>query len=145
MRVREAMMTANQVCHPEDTLADATASIWKSDCNSIPVIDWEDRMLGQISDLDVQAALDRTDRAATEVQVSEAVSHDVVTCSPDDDIHDGLRLLHKSGSKWLPVIDHDRKLLGIFTLDVLLERRKASGDDMGVSESELLKFSYGDL
>ncbi|HEY7305225.1 MAG TPA: CBS domain-containing protein [Bryobacteraceae bacterium] len=145
MRVRDVMTAGVQACHPEDTLADATARIWKSGSDWLPVTDWEDRLLGQISESDVQAALDRNGRAATEVPVSEAMSHNVRTCSPEDEIQETLHLMRESGSMHLPVIDPNRKLLGVFSLKALLEQRKESGENMGISDSELLEFSYGDL
>ena len=145
MQVRDVMTTGIQACHAENTLAEAIASMWKWDSDSLPVIDWEDRILGQISDRDVQTALGRTTHTATEVSVGEAMSHTVTTCSPDDDLHRALHVMRESRSARLPVVDPDRKLLGVFSLKALLERRRESDDDMGVAESELLEFSYGDL
>jgi len=145
MQVCDVMTTGIQACHTEDTLADAITRMWKGDSDWLPVIDWEDRILGQISDHDVQTALGRTSHTATEVSVGEAMSHTVTTCSPNDELQQALHVMRESRSARLPVVDPDRKLLGIFSLRALLERRKESGDDMGVGESELLEFSYGDL
>lgn len=115
MQVQEIMKAGIQVCHPEDTLADATTWMWKAGSDSLPVIDWNNRILGQISGEDVQAALANTGRSADEFPVGEAMSHDVKTCSPEDKIQDVLHSMRESGSTWVPVVDSDRKLLGVFS------------------------------
>jgi len=144
MRVHEIMNKAVNACHPEDSLAEATAVMWKLDSDSLPVIDWQDQIAGLITARDVEAALRNTNRPAPEVQVSDAMSHTIVSCSPEDDIHEAVGLIRKFGCRRLPVVNKDGKLIGIFSLTALLDRRK-EGDDLGISESELLELSYGDL
>jgi CBS domain-containing protein len=54
--------------------------------------------------------------------------------------------MQKSGLRRLPVIDEEGRLVGIFTLTTLLKRRETFRDeDLGISESQLLELSYGDL
>lgn len=126
MRVIDAMTTGAQVCHPEDTLADAATRIWKTESDPLPVVDWQNRIMGYISARDVEVALERTGRAADEVQVSEAMSHDVTVCFPNDKIADAVRVMRESGVAQFTVVDADRKFLGTLSLNAVVESQRAS-------------------
>jgi predicted transcriptional regulator len=119
------MTTGAQVCHPEDTLADATARIWKAESDPLPVVDWQNRIIGQLSAREVEVVLERTGRTAEEVQVSEALSHDVTGCFPNDKITDAVRVMRESGLAQLPVIDADRQFLGTLSLGTVAGGQKA--------------------
>jgi predicted transcriptional regulator len=90
MQIRNIMTKAVHVCHPEDSLANAAALMWKSDSDCLPVVDWQDRMVGQVTAQDLKGALDTSKRAAPDVEVSEAMSHNLVSCSPEHDIRDAI-------------------------------------------------------
>src|SRR5579875_70616 len=117
MKVRDLMTTGIPACHPEDTLADATTWMWKSDCDCLPVVDWEGHVIGQISDKDVRIALNDTTRTAADVQVSEAVATSTSKCSPDDELDQALHSMRENALRLIIVVNADDTPAGVLNAD----------------------------
>ena len=57
-----------------------------------------------------------------ELKVADIMDRDVVTASPDDDVRALIRLLREHELPGVPVVDDDRKLIGIVTESDLILR-----------------------
>lgn len=88
------------------------------------VVDEENRLLGVLSLRDlVLATLDKP--------ISEIMNPDVVVLPPDMDVEEVARLFDKYNFLALPVVDKDRKLLGVVTVDDVMDvMQKEATEDL---------------
>lgn len=128
MKVRELMTTrAASVCS-DDSLGTAAQAMWDCDCGSVPVKDGNTgQVIGMITDRDICMATWSKDRAPSAIRVSEAVSGQLFSCKPDDSVAAAEQLMCRKQIRRIPVLDQDRKLLGILSLADIATRAKSSG------------------
>ena len=128
MRVLDIMRREVMVCTPESTLASAGRHMAEADCGVLPVVDEASRVVGMLTDRDVCITLALRDRRPSEVTVRQAMSGDVYSCRVGDDIREALATMRQRRVRRLPVVDADRHLAGILSLDdVVLEARPFEG------------------
>ncbi|HEY7547502.1 MAG TPA: CBS domain-containing protein [Blastocatellia bacterium] len=128
MKVNDLMITEVKRCGPGTNLAEAVATMWAADCGVLPVVDWDQRVIGVVTDRDISIALGTRNKLASEIAVGEVISGNVFACLPDDDIHDALRIIQTQRVRRLPVIDREGKLQGILCLDdIALHAEKGDG------------------
>ena len=100
---------------PTATVREAAQRMRSRDVGSLPVCDGT-RLLGMITDRDitVRAIADGRDPASTPVR--EAMTPDVVYAFEDDDLPKVARLMQDKQIRRLPVVNHEKKLVGIVAL-----------------------------
>lgn len=128
MKVRDIMIHPVQSCGPETNLAAAAMMMWDGDCGVLPVVNFEGKVVGMITDRDICMAAATKNRPASEITVFETITGQVHACRPDDDIHDAMETMAKHQVRRLPVLDDDRNLVGILSLnDIVLHAGEAKG------------------
>ncbi len=118
MKVRDIMTAQPTCCGPEMNLAAATELLWKKDCGALPVVD-DGRLAGIVTDRDICITLGTRGRLAAEIKVGEIATHDVQTCSPEDDVNSAMAGMRRAKVHRLPVVGVGGKLVGIVALNDL--------------------------
>jgi CBS domain-containing protein len=77
--------------------------------------------VGVLTDRDITVAVVAKDLDARTISVGEAMSGDLLTVREDDSVIEALRLMRERGVRRVPVTQRDGTLVGIVTLDDLLE------------------------
>lgn len=119
-KISEVMTSDVKVVRPEDSLQRAASLMAEEDVGSVPVCDGE-RLQGMITDRDI------TIRAVArgldcETSVREVMTEDLVWCNESDDTQEVLRRMADRQIRRIPVIDANRKLVGIVALgDLAIE------------------------
>lgn len=116
MRVQDIMTTSPEVCRPEDTLAEAVAQLWNVDCGVLPVVDHAGHLAGIVTDRDICIALGTRNERASEVRVRTVMRTALEVCNPEDDVVSALARMGNRRVRRLPVVDDERRLLGIVSL-----------------------------
>ncbi|MBL8750088.1 MAG: CBS domain-containing protein [Planctomycetes bacterium] len=119
MKIRELMCSVVHSCGPQDSLAAAARPMWEHDCGMLPVVHADGRVVAAITDRDICMAGWTRGRALSELRVADAMSRDVVTCSPDEDVAAAAAKMAQRQVHRLPVVDAAGKLLGILSLNDL--------------------------
>lgn len=113
-----------QVCtiEPQQTLREAARRMKELDVGALPVCDGE-RILGMLTDRDVtiRAVADGLDAEAT--CVSDVMSPGIEFATIDQDAAEVMRLMGDKQIRRLPVVDLDRRLVGIVSLGDLALRQ----------------------
>jgi len=140
MKVRE-LMTENAVfCRSELNLAAVGSLMWEHDCGFIPVVDDAEKVTGVITDRDICIALSTRDRQPSQITVGEVTSIPAFVCSPDDDIQTALETMSKERLHRLPVVNADRGLVGILSInDILLHAEKSAGKTPEISYDDVVQ------
>jgi CBS domain-containing protein len=103
-----------QIIGPEETIQDAALVMCEIDAGALPVGD-DERLLGMITDRDI--AVRAVARGMTpDCRVSEVMSREVLYCFEDEDVDDVLRNMGDIKVRRLPVVDRQKRLVGIISL-----------------------------
>jgi CBS domain-containing protein len=132
MQVRDVMTKNVEVIRPEDTLRDAAQKMKALDVGAMPVCDGE-RLVGMLTDRDItiRAAAEGLDPNQTTAQ--ETMTSEVYYCFENQNIEDAALLMMEKQIRRLPIINNEKKLVGIVSLgDVAVDTRddKLSGSTL---------------
>jgi CBS domain-containing protein len=127
MRVKEVMVGTPFTCPKDENLGTATELMWKGNCGFLPVTDSDGKVCGVITDRDICIALGTRNQVAGEVRVREVMSDKLFACSPEDEIHVALLTMREGRVRRLPVIDFDKKAVGVLSMDDALIHAEPSG------------------
>ncbi|MEJ1161619.1 CBS domain-containing protein [Prosthecomicrobium sp. N25] len=128
MRVSEVMTRDPVVIRPSETIRRAAQMMDEYNIGAIPVCDGQ-RLVGMVTDRDITIRATAAGRNPDETPVSEAMSGDLRTCWLDDDVEEAARVMSEVQIRRLPVIDGDRRLVGVVALGDLATDR--AGDVAG--------------
>lgn len=117
MKVNDVMTHAPQTSRPGDSIAAAVQIMWDHDCGCVPVLDEDGRLAGILTDRDACMSALHQGRPLHELLVANAMSRDVVVCRPHDAIEDAMILMRRARVRRLPVVDRERRVVGILSLN----------------------------
>jgi CBS domain-containing protein len=134
MQVREVMTPEVTTVRPDSTLTEIARIMREQDIGSVPVTENE-QLLGMVTDRDIVVrgvveGHDGLDRTAADV-----MSPDVRCCTTNDDVEEVLRDMGNRQVRRLPVVDDDRRLVGIVSLGDL--SREAKPQETGKSLKDI--------
>ncbi len=134
MRVSEIMTRDVHLASPNDTITAVARQMAENDIGFMPVGD-HDRLIGMITDRDivVRGVADGMDPQA---RVADIMTTDVKYCFDDDEVDDVARNMGDIQVRRLPVVNHDKQLVGIVSLaDAAREQPQMAGAGLkGVTE-----------
>jgi CBS domain-containing protein len=105
-----------KTCGPRDSLSHAAQLMWDADCGSIPVVGKGEILMGMITDRDLAMAAYTQGKALQQMEVQQAMAHDVVAASDHSTIGELLGVMSTHQLRRLPVVDGQGRLLGIVAL-----------------------------
>ena len=112
--VSEVMTQQVKLATPEQTIQQVAGMMADLDAGIIPVTD-KDRLIGMVTDRDI--AVRAVARGLPpETQVRQVMSKEVKYCFDDDDLDEVARNMADIKVRRLPVINHDKRLVGILSL-----------------------------
>jgi CBS domain-containing protein len=119
-QINQVMSRDVRVVPPSATLQHAAEQMRSLDVGAMPICDGK-KLIGMITDRDiaVRAVADGKDPKTT--KVSDVMSAEVVWCFDDDDVTDVARVMGERQIRRIPVVDHDKKLVGIVALKDVAE------------------------
>ena len=115
MQLKEIMTPAVEVVSPEASIREAAEKMRHLDIGPLPVCDG-DRLVGMLTDRDitVRAVADGRDPVTTLVR--EVMTPDIVYGFDDQDVQDANRLMEQYQIRRLPVLNRNKRLVGIVSL-----------------------------
>ena len=114
MKVREAMTREVRLVRPEQTIREAAALMAQLDIGALPVED-NDRMVGMITDRDIAVRAVAHGRGP-DTKVREVMSTEVLYCFEDQTVDEVTRNMADVRVRRLPVVNRDKRLVGILSL-----------------------------
>ena len=123
MKVNDLMTSDPATVGPDDACASAATLMREEDCGATPVVR-DGKLVGIVTDRDIAIRAVAEGRDAKTLKVSEIMSADPITVSPDTDGDEASRLMAEHQVRRLPVVQ-DGHLLGIL-VTAQLARRESS-------------------
>ena len=125
--IAEIMSTNVRTIQPQESLRRAAQCMQELDVGALPVCDGE-RLLGMLTDRDITVRGIADGLNPDQACVSDIMSPEVEYCTVDQDADDAKRLMGAKQLRRLPVIDKDRRLVGIVSLGDLATRESGHID-----------------
>ncbi|MGQ9369206.1 CBS domain-containing protein [Azospirillum sp. ST 5-10] len=114
MRVNEAMTRDVRIASPDQSIREAASLMAEIDAGALPVGDG-DRLVGMITDRDI-AIRAVAQGKGPDAKVRDVMTQDVKYCYEDEDVDHVARNMGDIQVKRLPVVNRDKRLVGIVAL-----------------------------
>lgn len=115
MKINEIMTGEVEVIRPEATIQEAAEKLRTLGVGSLPVCNGE-QLVGMITDRDIAVRAVAAGRNPSATTVEEIMTSKVVWCFEDQTVEEAGQMMKENQIRRLPVISHDRKLVGILAL-----------------------------
>jgi CBS domain-containing protein len=124
MKVSKIMSRDVTLLNPQQTICVAASLMAEIDAGALPVGE-NDRLVGMITDRDIVVRAVAQGRSA-DTKVADVMSKEVLYCFDTDNIDDVARNMGKARVRRLPVVNRDKRLVGIVSLGDLARNDDAT-------------------
>jgi CBS domain-containing protein len=118
------MTQSVRIASPDETLRDAANAMARLDAGALPVSE-NDRLVGMITDRDI-AIRGVAAGKGPDTRIRDVMSTDIKYCFDDEDAQDVLRNMSDLKVRRLPVVNRDKRLVGIISLGDLAMNGEAA-------------------
>lgn len=135
MNVADVMTKQVETISPQQTIGEAAQLMQQLDTGVLPVGE-NDRLVGMITDRDIVVRAVAQGRGP-DAGVREAMTESVLYCFDDDSIEDAASQMGEAQVRRLPVVNRDKRLVGIIALGDLAQAADSGTVDAaltGISE-----------
>jgi len=133
MKVSEAMTQDVQLANPNETLQQAAQAMAMLDAGILPVGE-NDRLVGMITDRDI-AIKGVACGMGPEAKIRDVMTADVKYCFEDQDLAEVTKNMADIHVRRLPVLDHDKRLVGIISLGDIAVNTKGKNKADGAGQA----------
>ncbi|PWB82352.1 MAG: CBS domain-containing protein [Methylocystaceae bacterium] len=124
MKIQDIMTRDVCIADPNQTVREAAKKMSEIDIGLLPIAE-NDRLVGMISDRDI-ALRCVAEGKGPDAFVRDVMTRDVKYCYDDQNVEDVASNMAEQQLRRLPVVDHDKKLVGIVSLaDIAMDRDAA--------------------
>jgi CBS domain-containing protein len=114
-RVREVMTAGVETIAPDATVKSAAVRMETLNIGPLAVCDGE-RLVGIVTDRDITVRAVASGRDPNTTRVRDVMTTEVVYCSDDQPVEEVAELMKEREVRRLPVLDRDKRLVGIVSL-----------------------------
>jgi CBS domain-containing protein len=115
MKIKDIMTSQPQCVAPNDTLMQAAQILREIDVGVVPVSDGG-KIVGMLTDRDIVVRAVSEGRDPKQTTVRETMSQGVTTVWEDQDVEEAARLFEDKQIRRLPVLNREKRLVGILSL-----------------------------
>lgn len=119
MRIKDFMTQPVVSCSADSSLDVPARLMWECDCGVVVLTDRDGRLAGVVTDRDVAMAALLQNKPLRELPVSSAMAHNVAFCHVGDMLEAVEQVMRESRVRRVPIVDDDRKPVGIVSLNDL--------------------------
>jgi CBS domain-containing protein len=123
MKVGDCMTRDVRLASPDETLREAARAMADLDAGVLPVSE-NDRLVGMITDRDI-AIRAIAEGLGPDARVRDVMSKEIRYCFEDDDADDLLENMGEQQLRRMPVLNANKRLVGIISIGDLAGREEA--------------------
>ena len=132
MKVCDCMSRDVQIASPDQSIREAAQMMARIDSGVLPVGD-NDRLVGVITDRDIAIRAVAEGKPPT-TEVGDVMSHEVLYCFDDQNLEDIAQNMADMKVRRMPVVNRDKRLVGIISLGDLARKEDAGTTGHAISE-----------
>jgi CBS domain-containing protein len=126
--VKKVMHQGAEVEAPDCTVADLSRKMRELDIGCL-LIGENDRLVGVVTDRDIVVKCIANGREPSQTAARDIMSNKPHWCFDDADVKDVAKMMRERGVRRLPVINHDKRLVGVVTVgDLTAASSKVAGE-----------------
>lgn len=149
MNIKEMMNTTVEIVSPETLLHDVAKKMQSSDCGSV-LVGKDDRLVGVITDRDLALRCVAESHYPAETKAEQVMTKEILYCRDTDTFEEVALNMTENKIRRLPVLDKDKKLIGIISLGDLAihstdEHHRICGKALGTICSKPLKIVKAEI
>jgi CBS domain-containing protein len=114
-KVRDIMTSGARCIAPDTTLTEAAKLMGELDVGALPVCH-DDRLAGMVTDRDIAVRAVAQGRDPGKTTVRETMTEGIVFIYEDNDVEEAARLFEAKRIRRLPVLNREKRLVGIVSL-----------------------------
>ena len=134
MRLQEIMKVKVECVSPRDTVQAAACRMRDENIGFLPVCDQSKKVLGTVTDRDLAIRV-LANSSPPNTRVEEVMTHEVVSCRPDDELRKVEELMAKNHKSRMVCLDSNGRLAGVISLSDIAQA------DMGRASQTLRQVS----
>lgn len=115
MKVKDAMHQGARWIGPEEPLTEIADRMRREDIGALPVGE-SDRLIGMVTDRDIVTRGLCGNADPLQLTARDVMSEPIVYCIANEELEDAVRIMESKQLRRLPVIDVDRRMVGILSL-----------------------------
>jgi len=115
MKVREAMHEGVEWVGPETTLSELARKMRDEDIGAVPIGE-NDRLIGMVTDRDIVIRALPGGRDIASLTARDVMTEGIVYCRANEELGDALRIMEDKKIRRLPVLNEDKRMIGILSL-----------------------------
>ena len=115
MNIHEIMTPSVDLTDPSTTIRDAAIRLRDDDVGALPVGE-NDRLVGMVTDRDIAVRGVAADKAPGNCTVREVMSEGIYYCFEDEDAERAAEVMAEHKVRRLPVLNRDKRLVGVVAL-----------------------------
>ena len=115
MKVKDAMHKGVEWVAPSTPVADLARLMQKHDIGAIPIGE-NDKLIGMVTDRDIVCRGFANGKDVSKLTARDVMTPNVVWCHADEDLDDATRIMETKKIRRLPVIDKDKRMVGMLSL-----------------------------
>ena len=115
MNIEHAMHKGAEWIAPDTPVSKIASLMKKSDVGSLPVGE-NDRLIGMVTDRDLAIRALADGKDISKLTARDVMTKGIVYCRTDQSLEDAVHLMEEKKIRRLPVIDKDKRLVGMLSL-----------------------------
>ena len=129
MKVKDCM--CNDVCSvkPDTKVCEVAKLMKQNHIGAIPVCDDNKMICGIVTDRDIVLRSVACDKDVKNIPVSDIMTCNIYTCTQDDEMQSAENTMAKNQVRRLPVCDTNNNVIGILTLEDLINNDNKIGKE----------------
>lgn len=120
MKVKDIMTQSAVCCSPDTNVGAAVELLWVRNCGMLPVVGPDQKLLGVVTDRDLCVSMETRNRLPGDLTVGETMTKNVLTCKPEDEIHEAMGTMAEKQVRRLPVVNDQGIPQGILSMDDII-------------------------
>ena len=122
MKISEVMTAKPQVIKASESVLKAAELLARNNIGALPVEN-EDKLIGMLTDRDIVVRVVAGGKDPAKTRVQDVVSDQVKYCYEDEDVEHVAQNMHQLLVRRLPVMNRDKRLVGIVSIDDIRPRQ----------------------
>ena len=124
MKVKDAMHKGAEWVAPNTPVLELAKMMQKHDIGSIPIGE-NDKLIGMVTDRDIVCRGLANGKDISRLTARDVMTPDIIWCHAEEDLDDATRIMENKKIRRLPVIDGNKRMVGMLSLGDVSHAGKA--------------------